>query len=76
MRLAPMLPGLRRPAVGCATLTAACILARLPLQQPLLRLVAGGAAGATGYLAVVLPGSPALDRAKALLVSRVGRAPS
>jgi PST family polysaccharide transporter len=76
MRLAPMLPGLRRPAVGCATLTAACLLVRLPLQQPLLRLVAGGAAGATGYLAVVLPGSPALDRAKALLVSRVGRAPS
>jgi PST family polysaccharide transporter len=76
LHLSPMLSGLKRPLLGCVVLTALCLLARLPLHESGLRLLAGGAAGAAGYLAVVLPGTPALDRALDVLGRRVRRVPT
>lgn len=65
-----LLPRLVRPGLGGVALTATVLAVQASLDEPLVRLLLGSAAGALAYALVVLPGTPALATARRLARSR------
>lgn len=79
IHLARVLPRLVRPLLGGAAMVGACLAARAPFDEVLVRLVIGSLAGIAVYGLVALPGTPtgrmlrdAVDRRRGRPAERTG----